>query len=479
MSEELPLTTGAGVSGYDAANNSPSRSSFLAFPTNSRVELKSSTRKQIVQGARALEANFPVVGYLRGFLAQRSAGRGIFPIAKTQDEEWNKLADRLIDEVGSNPNTYSIDGSCTLWEDQFLMAEMITGDGEIFEAFVKTKNGYPMVQPLDVWEIDSGYGDASGPEWEDGIKLSSYNKPIQYAVRELQKNGQYQDARKVDAINMVHIFQRRRRKQVRGFPWLYASLTHGTDALDLMALETATAKLHAALAVAVKRTGKKGRTGALGQIGGDKVSPDQTQALEKVFGGGMINYIGEDGEIQMISSSRPNVDLIQFCNSLIRSIAQGFRLPVEVVDMGALNGTAVRSVMEQAQSTCEQLQDLIVERHTRRWRTWRLWWAMQNGELPQCKDPSWWTAAYRGPVKLTVDLGRTAQASIDLVSSGLMSLDRYYAERNQDAKEELTAHFELVKWAMDEQERLGIPAQIIGQKTTQQMIINPAQETQE
>lgn len=474
MSEATP-TAGLGVSGYDSATRSPSRSSFVAFPTNAKTELKGSTRKEIVRNARALEANFPVVGYLRSFLATRAAGRGIFPTAKTQDAEWNLLADKFIDTIGSNANTYAIDGSRTLWEDQYFMAETVPGDGEVFEAFVKGPGGIPMVQPFDVWEIES-QGGANSMEWEDGIKTDQYLKPIAYGIKELARPGVPSQWREVDALNMIHIFQRRRNKQLRGFPWLYAALNHGTDALDLMALETATAKLHAALAVAVKRNGKRGRQGALNRISGEQVASDETQALEKVFGGGMINYIGEDGEIQMISSSRPNIDLIAFCQNLIRSIAQGYRLPVEVVDLASLNGTGVRSVMEQAQATCEQLQDLIVERHTKPWRTWRLWWAMQNGELPQCKDPEFWLAAYRGPVKLTVDLGRTAQANIDLVSSGMMSIHRYYEERNQDAKEEMSSHFELVKWAMDEQERLGIPVTTLGAKQAQQMIITPSQE---
>jgi hypothetical protein len=42
-------TTGQGVSGYDAAQNSPTRTGFIAFPTNSRQELNSYTRKELVR----------------------------------------------------------------------------------------------------------------------------------------------------------------------------------------------------------------------------------------------------------------------------------------------------------------------------------------------------------------------------------------------------------------------------------------------
>jgi hypothetical protein len=158
--------------------------------------------------------------------------------------------------------------------------------------------------------------------------------------------------------------------------------------------------------------------------------------------------------------------LLKFCEYLFHSFSVGFDVPFEVIwSLAELNGTANRAVLEDAQSTCDMLQDQVVMRHTRRWRTWRLWWAMQNGELPQCKDKEWWVASYRGPAKLTVDIGRTADAAIKLMKNGALSLERYYEERNQDARGELRSHLELVRWTMDEAQRLGVPVEMIFEPT--------------
>jgi len=470
-------TTGQGVSGYDAAQNSPTRSGFIAFPTNSRQELNSYTRKELVRKARALEANLSVFGRILRKLSRHSVGAGIFPTARTQDLEWNAKADKLIDEVGSNPGTYSIDASRDLWEDQRLIVETMLLDGEFFEAFVKGDTGYPFVQPLDVFEVETPTGANVNMTWEDGVLTNPQLRPIAYAVRELPKTvyGQNLEWREVTALNMIHIFRRRRAKQVRGLPWAYAGLNSGIDALDLQALESGSAKLHAALAVAVKKTARKGKQGALGKIQGATTETADTTALEKVFGGGMVNYLGESGEIQLLSSDRPSPDLLKFCEYLFHSFSVGFDVPFEVIwGLSGLNGTANRAVLEDAQSTCDMLQDQVVMRHTRRWRTWRLWWAMQNGELPKCKDPEWWVASYRGPAKLTVDLGRTADAAIKLMKNGALSLERYYEERNQDARGEIRSHLELVRWTLDEAERLGVPAEMIFEPTPGIQAAQPA-----
>lgn len=461
-------TIGQGVSGYDAATSSPTRTGFIAFPTNSRTELNSYTRKELVRKSRALEANLSVFGRILRKLSRHAVGAGIFPSSRTADLEWNAKADKLIDEVGSNPGTYSIDASRDLWEDQRLIVETLLLDGEFFEVLVKGSSGYPFVQPLDVFEVETPTGANVNQTWEDGVLTNEQLRPIQFAVRQLPKTvyGQNVDWQAVDTINMVHIFRRRRAKQVRGLPWCYAGLNAGIDALDLQALESGTAKLHAALAVAVKKTGRKGKGGAVGKIQGDTSDPANTRALEKVFGGGMINYLGEEGEIQLLSSDRPSPDLLKFCEYLFQSFAIGFDIPFEAIwSLAGLNGTANRSVMEDLQSTCDMLQDQVVMRHTRRWRTWRLWWAMQNGELPQCKDPEWWKAVYRGPAKLTIDMGRTAEANIKLTKNGMLSLDRYFEERNQDARAELRAHMETVAWAMKEADRLGVPIEMIFEPT--------------
>ena len=92
------------------------------------------------------------------------------------------------------------------------------------------------------------------------------------------------------------------------------------------------------------------------------------------------------------------------------------------------------------------VQDKVVERHSQRIYVWDTARAMQAGELPICKDPEWWVAAWRGPAKLTVDMGRSADAAIKLRQAGLLSFNRYYEERCQDARDEWAQQIQDLVW---------------------------------
>ena len=101
-------------------------------------------------------------------------------------------------------------------------------------------------------------------------------------------------------------------------------------------------------------------------------------------------------------------------------------------------------------------QDRIVWRHSQRIYVWRLAIAQQTGEIPKCRDPYWWKCDWHGPVKTTVDYGRTAAANIDLVKAGMMSVPRYCEERGLDPDTEMDKQIAWLKRAKEECEAAGI-----------------------
>lgn len=444
-----------GGSAYDAANDGPARSTLI-IPTNSLLELNRYTRTQLVQKVRALSANLPVLNRIIGKIGQHAVGKGIFVRPTTQDTEWNELARKFFEEWAGNPGVYSIDASRDHYEDQTLVAETLVGDGEYFAAMVASENGAPMIQPLDVHEIESppgtsGYGDASG--WLDGVKLNAYMRPTAYGVRELTAPGRPQDrnVREVPASDMLHVFMRRRAKQVRGLTWFFSGINQGIDALDLRALVTGTAKLHESLGLVVKKSGKLNRKGALDKIksantGGTPADED-FRALEKIYGGGLISYLGQEGEIELLASSRPSQNIREFILFLYAELAHATRLPFEVIlSLASLGGATARGALEDAQWLFEMVMDKIIWRHSYPIYRWRIAKAVKEGRLRPCRDPAWWACSWRGPAKLTVDIGRTADANIKLIKNGALSLTRYYDERSLEARDELTDQVELIAW---------------------------------
>lgn len=460
-----------GQNGYDAANESSSRS-LLLFPCNSRAEINRWTRRKLQQKNRALEGSFPFVTRLRSKFGRCVAGKGIFPTPATRDTEWNGLAQALFEPWASNPNLYSIDGSRDLWEDQKLAAEELgAGDGEYFTTLVNVDVGgglvLPMTQPLDPFEIDSpglpfAYGSDASPRYEDGVRFDRFLRPIAYSVRELPAPGEYlQDDvgyREVPASAMIHLFRRRRAKQPRGLPPLYSGINDAHAALDRSALEQAAGRLHSLLAVAtVRKEANKGK-GLGGQI--EKFLDDDgnvTSRLEKFPKGAATVELAEGETLQLLNSSRPGADFIEGQKLYCHMVSMGADLPLSVVySFVGLGGTATRGDLEDAQGTFEMGQDRVVWRHSHPIYVWRLAIAQQRGEIRRCRDPYWWASDWQGPAKMTVDYGRSAQANIDLMKSGMLSVPRYCDERGWKWQSEQDSQIAWLKRAQERCEAEGV-----------------------
>lgn len=454
-----------GVSAYDAANTSAARSSFVSFPTNSRKELTPQTRREIVKKSRAAESNIPAITRIIRKFARHAVGTGINFRVLTEDQQFNDECQREVEEWWNNPNVYSIDGSVDGWEAKRLAAETIMIDGEYNAAFVKSPSGWPMIQPLDVFEIETpkqiGGRVITTANWDDGIRVDPFEKPVAYAVRTLPKVGVPESGHvEVAAQDMLHIGRRRRTRGHRFMPWTYSGLNKGIDALDLGALITGTAKLHSALAVQVKRDAKRGKKGAVGAISalGATQTSDDTAALEKVFGS-MINYVGENGEIDLKSSNHPSADLVGFYKLLLAELAIGFDCsPTVMLALGDIGGTEYRGQMEDAQSSFDMLYDQITWRFVRREVIWKIAHGIKAGRIRKPSDPYWFTKlVFRGPRKLTVDLGRMATAFKTLTRNAGMSIPRFLDEQGLDAYSEARDNIKYLRAVKDMCEKEGVP----------------------
>lgn len=445
MSE--PTTTGEGASAYDAAKSSPTRSSFLAFPMNSRRELTPLTRREIVRKWRAFEANCPFATRIIRKSARHAVGSGIHFACLSDDDPFNDAMRRDVEEWWNNKNVYSIDGSVDGWEAKRLAAETIMGDGEYNQILTyHPESGFPCVQPLDVFEIETPFlrTGETGRDWDDGVRINEYERPVEFAVRTLPRlsGDTLKDYRYIPADSMFHLMRRRRIHGHRGMPWGYSGMNQGIDALDLNALVTGTAKLHSALAVTVKGTARKGKRGAFDKLrspAGTDDNSNNTQALERVFGGGMINYLGEQGELSLITSQHPPQNVQEFIKLLFHQLALGWDMPFSTFwSMSEAGGTATRYDAEDAQSGFDQITDMIIWQMVRREIIWKASVSIKTGRIAAPKDPLWFSKlVFRGPRKITVDVGRMATAFKTLTRSAGMSIPRWFEEQGLDPDSEM------------------------------------------
>lgn len=469
-------TTGAGASAYDAANQSPTRSGFVGFPTNSRRELTPQTRREIVKKCRALEANCSFLTRILRKTSRHAVGAGIHFRCLSEDQVFNDAMQRDVEEWWNNKDVYSIDGSVDGWEAKRLAAETIMLDGEYNAVMVRSpETGWPMIQPLDVFEIETPYltGGLTSRDWDDGVRINAFERPIEYAVRALPRlaGDVDRDFRFVPSNSMIHLHRRRRAHGHRGMPWGYSGLNQGIDALDLNALVTGTAKLHSALAVSVKGTARRRRKGAIAgvkNVGGEKDSNDaDVAALEKVFGGGMINYLGEQGEMNLLTSQHPGTNMMEFIKLLLHQMSVGFDLPFSVMwSMAESGGASARYDAEDAQSAFDQMTDMLIWQIVRREVIWKISTSIKSGRVAASKDPLWFTKlVFRGPRKLTVDIGRMATAFKTLTRNCGMSIPRWIEEQGLDAYAEMRDHIKFLKAVKVMCEEADIPFETVFEPT--------------
>jgi len=462
--------SGSGVGSYKSSQDSPARSSVLAFPTNSRRELTPLTRREIIRKSRALEGNCPKLTRIIRKFARHAVGNGIHFRFLTPDRAWNDEARRLVEEWWNNPSVYSTCGTIDGWEAKRLAVEHILLDGEFNAIMAESPGGWPMLQTLDVFEIETPLGSGVDPTWDDGVKISSgLERPLTYSVRSLPR-GNLPAPRytQVPAGAMIHLFRRRRARGHRGLPAGYSGLNMGLDALDLEALITGTAKLHSGLAVQVKRTGKLNKSGAVGKIqnGGNATNDMDVAALEKVYGS-MINYVGENGEIDLKSSSHPTVNQMEFMLMLFGEMADGFDLPKSVMfGMADVGGAGARFEVDDAQSSFDQLYDMIVWRFVRREIIWFIAKQIKSGRLAQPRDPYWYShIVFRGPRKLTADIKGMAQSFKILARNGALSIPRWMEEQGLDAYEEARDNFEYLRFLKQMYQEGEVPVEWVYEST--------------
>jgi lambda family phage portal protein len=463
------------LSGYEAANPSIQRTSFWSFPLQGRYEIDTWTRIEVLRKIRALEANCGIPGRIASQIGKYAVGKGIMPLPATTDAEWNKLRKESWEEWAMTPMLVDVTGAMDFYEMQKWIVENTFAEGETMTALVK-QGGDPSLQLLEVATCQSGYGES---DWVDGVKLNAAGRAMSYRFCDPTTQ---KEVYTVPAANLIHLWRKKRVGQVRGLSTFYAGVNSLIDVLDTVALEKGAAKLHASLALAVKKKGgTAGRTGISGKVN-ELLGPDgkPDKLAEKFWAGAAIAYLEENEEIDLLSSDRPGANLLDFLRFLIREIAVAVGLPYEVVwDMAQLGGATARAMLEDAQWLFDWWGDLLAWRWCRRVYVWKTALDIESGRIRPCTDPNWWRCNWQGPRKITVDAGYSSQNALNEIGAGLATHEEFWAARGGNAREAVQQQIEFYAWAMAECEAKGVPFEFLFgslARNTPGLVMTPTQE---
>lgn len=458
----------------------PTRTSTAAMPTDTRREITSFTRQQLLRKSRWLYNN---MGLIRRFVkgtARYSVGSGILPIPMTPNQEFNDSVIKYIGDWADSPLLCDVRGKQTFWRMQRSALHGMFRDGEAF--FLKASGeeevlsdgvtkilSVPQLQWLEAQSFGNLNSSMYGKDTEgfiDGVRCTPVGRVTEYRML-LDSSATAMDlsaTRRISRNDVIHLYDHERASQIRGLPWLYHGENSALDILDLTALEKHATKLHAALAAAIKkRTAEAGKGGLTNDLrkrqGTDAQGKSRVIAFENFFGGAGILQLGLDEEFQLLTSSRPSMTFSGFLDYLIRDIAWGFGVSPEFIwSVAGLGGPNLRFILEDAKWFFEDIQDMVVTYFIIPVYMWVLARGIERKELivpADVLDP--YEAVFQGPAKITVDQGKEGNLELERLKNGCGTWDEFWAARGKTGKQMIRKRIDELADAIEYAKEKNVP----------------------
>ncbi len=408
---------------FENANTSPRRHRVAgAAPQDAQLDLTAGVRGELVRRTRYLIKNSGFLREIVSSMALYSVGDGIRPQAQSSDTAWNREAEAYFSRWARH---CEITGRFNLSQCQHMVCKAVDVDGEIF-ALKTLVDGVPKIQLIETHRIGSTSEDETSV---DGIELSSIGAPLFYHL--LADDG---TSSKLDAVNVLHIFEPDSPSQVRGYPSLQHSINHLIDEMELIALEKHAVKANADIARVLTSTTENPIDNDF--TIGETPSPEGSDAagIQKILGGKVVRV--QQGEsLTPYESNRPSPTFTGFLEHLRRDSAQGM-IPFEFAsDSSKVGGAGVRLIVAKADRRFSHRQNLLIDRFMRPLWLFVIGHAISSGKLSAVEN--WTECNFTTPRRVTVDAGREAQQNREDIKQGLKTLTDHYAELGMDITEEL------------------------------------------
>lgn len=398
--------------------NSPS-------PTDAKFELTSLARSELVRKSRWLEKNS---GHIRGILRDLKVygiGKGIYPNAKSDNQDWNRLAEEWFYRWSRRCD---ITNRFSLKECQAMILRSLIVDGEVFAIKVFDAFNRPKIQIIESHRLMSPDRDTN-PNIVDGIEFDKFGRILNYYFL----IGENNEVKKVPAMAVIHIFDAERVSQARAYPQIQHTINDVIDRKEILALEKKKVKSISDIVHVIKGGNVSLDGDYKVDVGAssDGTSPD---ILNKILGGKNVK-IEADESLDVHESNIPSPTFTGFIDTLDRSGSLGV-LPYEfAIDSSKVGGASVRLIASKTQRYIDDMTQIIDERFNDAIWFFIIGWAIDNGELPT--QSWWWYCTWTHPKKLTVDAGREEQQNRANVEMGLKTIEESFSECGLDFEDEM------------------------------------------
>lgn len=396
----------------------------------------------LVSASKTLYLNSPPLISAIDQKGMYSVGNSYLPAYRGLDTGWGSIAKNWLEN-----EWYEIcniaGGNNDFVTDLYIDSVAMDRDGEVFEYFTQTRDGYPQIQIIPSHRIDAGgmpdgrisVGRYSGSQFyhEDGIVYwADTGKPVAYSF--VDAEGVHEKF--IDAAFIKHTFDKAWPEQKRGLPLFYATLNNLRDVLYSEELERGVLINMSSEVYTIHN-----ESGGPDVDEPDYVPPSECGELAmKILdgGGGRIRYAkaGAGEKIEQHVNFRPGNPWHEFTEMQMRLAFQQINWPMAMSwkGNGAGGGTAERNAIGMAVRAVKDRQSILDK--IAKWRITRaLAWAMSSGRIPQSAD--WYAWGFTKPPSLTIDDGRSSKEKIEKLKMGILNQTDLIGEEGKSLAEHL------------------------------------------
>ena len=416
---------------YDAGWQSPYRS-YSPVPIQSAAADVGTDRQNLLALARRWDQNSPLVHGILERLCTYSIGTGLMPIPASSSTRFNKQVSKLWDEWQRRPE---ITERFSWGVVQGITWRSALRDGDGFLLLTNDDDDEPKVQMIEghrIREPNAPVGYSIEPR--DGVIRDSVGRHVAY---KLCRDDGVQEGPPLRGEAVVQVLLPERPDQPRGISIFASALKtiHNLD--DILRLEQ----------LAVKDSSSKldyieTPTGSLNPELAVTYEGEEAPPLGQDAKGYYESNWGPDAKVLRTGDvfhpyvpQRPSPAWQGFVGYLTDSIALAVGLPPAILVPGSLRGADVRKDLAAAARVFERWQWAQADAYQKVYEYAVGSW-IDSGKIGNApKD--WKRTSWQMPRSITADAGRQTQADIDLVKSGMMTLEQFFGEQGLVAEEEV------------------------------------------
>ena len=387
---------------------------WLSLDAN--AEVNAADLRTVWQRARMLFHNNDAVRALVLNMVQLTGVQNPLPI--TEDEEWNTLALDYFLARTREADLFDAAGAVNFWQAQAYAEQRAIVDGDVLILSTFAPDGGAAFAFVEAPRITGGM--------VNGVDVDALGRATAYHVQ-----GEDGVERTVPASGCVLYRHHATPSAVRGHSELVSTIRTGNDLREIIGYNKRAVKLSSSFGLVMTKGRDDLAPGVGSGIGagarkGAAPAASEPAAPRTLTGTGLeITALPPGRELKTITDGRPSPQVMEFVKYLTECSGGSVGLSgATVFNSAKLGSAAVRFELDKFKLW---VQPRLQDRERMLDRIWRhtIACGITAGHLRPCKDARWHRVRWIPGRDLTIDRGREAASTINLIRENLADQDAW------------------------------------------------------